>query len=111
MNGDGELSGNGVAVGLDPGEELQAVNTSAAAATQGAYLSRGMTVVPPQRPPPPLNHRADASRCPDRTMIMRHHRRALRFVREWAALHQSEILTNWDRACRNEPPLDIPPLP
>jgi hypothetical protein len=36
--------------------------------------------------------------------------RALRFAREWAALHRSEILANWERARRNEPLLGIDPL-
>jgi hypothetical protein len=37
--------------------------------------------------------------------------RAMQFVREWAALHRQEILTNWDLARRSQPLLDIPPLP
>jgi Domain of unknown function (DUF4160) len=36
--------------------------------------------------------------------------RALRFVQEWAALRQDEILANWERARRNEPLLGIDPL-
>ncbi len=36
--------------------------------------------------------------------------RALQFVREWAGLHRSEILANWERARRNEPLLGIDPL-
>jgi hypothetical protein len=30
--------------------------------------------------------------------------RALRFVREWAGLRNEEILANWERARKNEPP-------
>lgn len=37
--------------------------------------------------------------------------RALQFVREWASLRREEILTNWERARKNEPLLGIPPLP
>ena len=36
--------------------------------------------------------------------------RALRLVREWALLHESQILANWERARRNEPLLGIEPL-
>lgn len=36
---------------------------------------------------------------------------ALRFVREWAGLRNEEILANWERARKNEPLLDIEPLP
>jgi len=36
--------------------------------------------------------------------------RALQFVREWAALHRSEILANWERARRSEPLLRVEPL-
>lgn len=37
--------------------------------------------------------------------------RALRFAREWAGLRNEEILANWERARKNEPLLDIEPLP
>ena len=37
--------------------------------------------------------------------------RALRFVKEWAGLRNEEILANWERARKNEPLLDIEPLP
>ena len=37
--------------------------------------------------------------------------RALQFVREWADLRQVEILADWERARKNEPLLQIPPLP
>jgi hypothetical protein len=37
--------------------------------------------------------------------------RALRFVREWAGLRDEEILANWERVRKNEPLLDIEPLP
>ena len=37
--------------------------------------------------------------------------RALRFVREWAGLRNADILANWERARKNEPLLDIEPLP
>ncbi|MDR2988396.1 MAG: DUF4160 domain-containing protein [Nocardiopsaceae bacterium] len=37
--------------------------------------------------------------------------RALGFVRDWAKLHQAELVANWERARRNEPLLAVPPLP
>ena len=37
--------------------------------------------------------------------------RALRFVREWAALHGDELQANWDRARANQPLDRIDPLP
>jgi len=37
--------------------------------------------------------------------------RALTLVTEWAALHRDELLTNWERARRNEPLEPIEPLP
>ncbi|MBC7265151.1 MAG: DUF4160 domain-containing protein [Chloroflexi bacterium] len=37
-------------------------------------------------------------------------RRALSLVLEWAALHQRELLTNWERARRHEPLVPIEPL-
>jgi hypothetical protein len=37
--------------------------------------------------------------------------RALRFVKEWAGLRNEEILANWERARKNEPLLNIEPLP
>jgi hypothetical protein len=36
--------------------------------------------------------------------------RALRLVREWAALRRGELLADWERARRNEPLLGIEPL-
>lgn len=36
--------------------------------------------------------------------------RAFRMVREWAALHQEELLACWDRARRGEHPGTIEPL-
>jgi len=36
--------------------------------------------------------------------------RALRHVQEWAALHKSELLTNWDRARQRKPLERIMPL-
>jgi len=36
--------------------------------------------------------------------------RALRLVREWAQLHQGELLANWLRARNNEPLETIDPL-
>jgi hypothetical protein len=36
--------------------------------------------------------------------------RCHRLVREWAALHQGELLANWDRGRNNEPFLPIEPL-
>jgi hypothetical protein len=36
--------------------------------------------------------------------------RALKFVREWAALHRDEILANWERARCREPLLAVEPL-
>jgi Domain of unknown function (DUF4160) len=38
-------------------------------------------------------------------------RRALALVAEWAALHREELLTNWERARRDEVLLPIDPLP
>lgn len=37
--------------------------------------------------------------------------RALRLVREWAELHQNELLDNWERAQSLEPLVPIDPLP
>ena len=37
--------------------------------------------------------------------------RALRLVREWARLHENELLANWDRARQHERLLPIDPLP
>ncbi len=36
--------------------------------------------------------------------------RALALVMEWAALHQAEILVDWERAAKGEPVMPIPPL-
>jgi len=38
-------------------------------------------------------------------------RRALTLVAEWAALHQEELLANWERARREEQLEAIDPLP
>lgn len=38
-------------------------------------------------------------------------RRALVLVAEWAALHEEELLANWERARRDERLLPIDPLP
>jgi hypothetical protein len=37
--------------------------------------------------------------------------RALRLVREWAALHTDELSDNWERAQALEPLVSIEPLP
>lgn len=37
--------------------------------------------------------------------------RAMRLVREWAALHRPELEANWERAERMEPALPVEPLP
>ena len=37
--------------------------------------------------------------------------RALRLVREWAELHETELLDNWERAQALEPLVPIDPLP
>lgn len=37
--------------------------------------------------------------------------RALRLVREWAALHRAELEANWQRARDAQPLERIPPLP
>lgn len=37
--------------------------------------------------------------------------RALRLVRQWAALHQSELAANWERARVKAPLVEIDPLP
>lgn len=37
-------------------------------------------------------------------------RRALRHVREWAALHEAELLANWELARQGKPIRDIAPL-
>jgi Domain of unknown function (DUF4160) len=36
--------------------------------------------------------------------------RALRFVRDWVALHRDELLANWDRARERQPLERIDPL-
>jgi hypothetical protein len=36
--------------------------------------------------------------------------RALGLVIEWAAIHQEELLRNWELTFRNEPPQKIEPL-
>ena len=38
-------------------------------------------------------------------------RRALTLVQEWTALHRAELLSDWDRAERQEPLVSIDPLP
>jgi hypothetical protein len=37
-------------------------------------------------------------------------KRALRLVLEWYELHRGELGDNWNRVCRKEPLLPIPPL-
>jgi hypothetical protein len=37
-------------------------------------------------------------------------RRAMSMVFEWAALHQQELLANWEFLHSNQPPLKIEPL-
>jgi hypothetical protein len=37
--------------------------------------------------------------------------RAERFLLEWIALHEHDLLRNWDRARRHEPLERVPPLP
>lgn len=37
--------------------------------------------------------------------------RALRLVREWAALHRTELEANWEKARAREALVTIPPLP
>lgn len=37
--------------------------------------------------------------------------RAMRLVREWAELHQDELLANWERVRNLEPLVSIDPLP
>ena len=47
-------------------------------------------------------------------LVVRGHRfpvRASRLVREWARLHQEELLAAWERAQNGEPPGKIDPLP
>jgi len=36
--------------------------------------------------------------------------RALALIVEWASRHEAELLANWARLARNEPPARIPPL-
>jgi hypothetical protein len=36
--------------------------------------------------------------------------RALRLVQEWANLHRTELLANWERAARSQPLMPIAPL-
>lgn len=36
--------------------------------------------------------------------------RALGLVVEWAALHQKDLLADWERACKQETLVRIPPL-
>jgi hypothetical protein len=38
-------------------------------------------------------------------------RRASRMVRQWRHLHEAELVENWQRVQRPEPPVDIDPLP
>jgi hypothetical protein len=38
-------------------------------------------------------------------------RRALKLVREWASLHRSELVVNWERARAEDPLEEIEPLP
>jgi hypothetical protein len=38
-------------------------------------------------------------------------KRALALAHEWAELHRSELMENWQRARNKEPLLDIDPLP
>lgn len=37
--------------------------------------------------------------------------RALRLVREWAALHEAELQANWERVLARAPLVPIDPLP
>jgi hypothetical protein len=37
-------------------------------------------------------------------------RRAISMVLEWAALHQDELMANWERLRENQPAEKIPPL-
>lgn len=37
-------------------------------------------------------------------------RRATELVLDWAELHQSEILHNWERCQNHQQPVEIPPL-
>lgn len=37
--------------------------------------------------------------------------RIMRLVREWGALHRDELVADWWRAQRHEPPVTIEPLP
>jgi hypothetical protein len=37
--------------------------------------------------------------------------RAMRLVQEWAAVHRSELLGNWDRLQAGQFPAEIDPLP
>jgi uncharacterized protein DUF4160 len=36
--------------------------------------------------------------------------RSLALIVEWASMHRVELLANWDRLRREEPPAKIPPL-
>jgi hypothetical protein len=36
--------------------------------------------------------------------------RVVALIVEWASLHEAELLANWDRCRRREPPVRIPPL-
>lgn len=38
-------------------------------------------------------------------------RRAIRLVREWISIHQTELELCWERAVNHEPPGTIDPLP
>lgn len=37
--------------------------------------------------------------------------RVIRLVRKWAKRHEGELLDNWERARRHQPPARIEPLP
>jgi len=64
-----------------------------------------------EHPPPtfscPIRRQVDASRNQPDTDYRRRtgKRRAVSLVLEWAALHQSELLENWERMRRDEEPV------
>lgn len=68
-----------------------------------------------EHPPPHFHARYAGSAVqvginPVRVLEGQLERRAMSLVLEWTALHQSELMANWDRMRRDEAPLPIEPL-
>jgi Domain of unknown function (DUF4160) len=68
-----------------------------------------------EHPPPHFHARYAGSAIqvginPIRVLEGELERRAVSLVMEWSALHQEELMENWNRMRRDEPPLAIEPL-